>query len=67
MREDGLRDAYLRKGRKGGSTKQNPRHTAAPDLLERDYRRGGAQHQVGRGPDANPHRRGSGALWLAWV
>lgn len=29
MRENDRRGAYLRKGWKGGSTKQNPRHTAA--------------------------------------
>ena len=56
MRENGRRGAYLRKGWKGGSTKQNPRHTAAPDLLDRDYRRDRAQHQVGGRPDADPHR-----------
>jgi putative transposase len=37
MRLHGRRGAYLRKGWKGGSTKQNPRHTAAPDLLGRDF------------------------------
>lgn len=30
MREGERRGAYLRKGWKGGSTKQNPRHTAGP-------------------------------------
>ncbi|QQZ18143.1 hypothetical protein [Rhodococcus sp. 21391] len=33
---DHRRGAYLRKDWKGGSTKQNPRHTAAPDLLDRE-------------------------------
>ena len=37
MREHGRRGAYLRRGWKGGSTRQNPRHTAAPDLLDRDF------------------------------
>ena len=37
MRENDRRGAYLRKGWKGGSTKQNPRHIAAPDLLDRDF------------------------------
>jgi putative transposase len=37
MRENGLQGAFLRKGWKGGSTKQNPRHTAAPDLVDRDF------------------------------
>jgi transposase InsO family protein len=37
MRVNGRKGAYLRRGWKGGSTKQNPRHTAAPDLLGRDF------------------------------
>ena len=37
MREHGRRGAYLRKGWKHGSTRQNPRHTAAADLLARDF------------------------------
>jgi putative transposase len=37
MRENGRQGAYLRKGWKHGSTKQNPKHTAAPDLLGRDF------------------------------
>jgi putative transposase len=35
-REHGLQGALLRKGWKGGSTKQNPRHTAAPGPADRD-------------------------------
>jgi putative transposase len=37
MREHGLQGAFLRKGWKGGSTTQNPRHGAAPDLVDRDF------------------------------
>jgi len=37
MRVNGRQGAYLRKGWKHGSTRQNPRHTAAPDLLGRDF------------------------------
>jgi putative transposase len=37
MRENGRKGAYLRRGWKHGSTRQNPRHTAAPDLLGRDF------------------------------
>lgn len=37
MRVNGLRGAYLRKGWKSGSTRQNRGHTAAPDLLGRDF------------------------------
>ena len=38
MRTHGLQGAHLRRGWKGGSTRQNPHHTAAPDLVERDFR-----------------------------
>ena len=38
MRTHGLQGAYLRRGWKGGSTRQNPAHAAAPDLVERDFR-----------------------------
>ncbi|KAF0957143.1 hypothetical protein MLGJGCBP_08062 [Rhodococcus sp. T7] len=58
MRENDRRGAYLRKGWKGGSTKQNPRHIAAPDLLDRDYRRDRTEPQMGGGSDADPDRRG---------
>ncbi|BBU22229.1 IS3 family transposase [Mycobacterium xenopi] len=37
MRENGRQGAYLRRGWKHGSTRQNPKHTAAPDLLGRDF------------------------------
>jgi putative transposase len=37
MRENGRKGAYLRRGWKHGSTRQNPKHTAAPDLLGRDF------------------------------
>jgi putative transposase len=37
MRANGRRGAFLPKGWKHGSTKQNPKHTAAPDLLDRDF------------------------------
>jgi putative transposase len=37
MREHGLQGAFLRKSWKGGSTKQNPRHAAAPDLVNRQF------------------------------
>ncbi|RYE38383.1 MAG: hypothetical protein EOP24_47115 [Hyphomicrobiales bacterium] len=37
MRENDRRGAYLPKGWRGGSTKQNPRHIAPPDLLVRDF------------------------------
>lgn len=37
MRDHGLQGVFLRKGWKGGSTTQNPRHTAAPDLVNRQF------------------------------
>lgn len=65
MRTHGLQGAHLRRGWKHGSTRQNPAHTAAPDLLDRDFR---AQ---------TPNRlwvsdltrlvTGEGVLWLASV
>ena len=45
-------------GLEGGSTRQNPRHTAAPDLLDRDFTATAPNQQVGRRPDPHPHRRG---------
>jgi putative transposase len=38
MRQHGLQGAHLRRGWKHGSTRQNPNHTAAPDLVDRDFR-----------------------------
>jgi putative transposase len=38
MRTHGLQGAHLRRGWKHGSTRQNPNHTAAPDLVDRDFR-----------------------------
>ena len=40
-----------------GSTRQNPRHRAAPDLLGRDFS-ASAPNQVGRRPHEDPHRPG---------
>jgi putative transposase len=65
MRGHGLQGAYLRRGWRGGSTRQNPAHQAAPDLVERDF------------PTTAPNRlwvadltrilTGEGVLWLASV
>src|SRR4051794_38106410 len=38
MRAHGLQGAHLRRGWRHGSTRQSPHHTAAPDLVERDFR-----------------------------
>ncbi|MFR9807346.1 IS3 family transposase [Pseudonocardia sp. RS010] len=62
MREHGLQGAHLRRGWRHGSTRQDPAHRPAPDLLERDF------------PAAAPNRvwmadlprivTGEGVLWL---
>lgn len=65
MRTHGLQGAHLRRGWKHGSTRQNPAHTAAPDLLDRDFR--------ARAPnrlwvsDLTRLVTGEGVLWLASV
>ena len=65
MRENGRRGAYLRKGWKGGSTKQNPRHTAAPDLLDRDFT--ATAPNTKWVADLTRILTGEGVLWLASV
>ena len=65
MRANGLQGTYLRKGWKGGSTVQNPAHTAAPDLVERDFTAGVPNRlwvaDLTRVPTSE------GVLWLASV
>jgi transposase InsO family protein len=63
MRQNRLRGAYLRKGWKGGSTKQNPEHTAAPDLVNRDFSRPGPNQLWVA--DLTRIMTGGGVLWLA--
>jgi putative transposase len=65
MRVNGRRGAYLRKGWKGGSTKQNPRHTAAPDLLGRDFT--ATAPNTKWVADLTRILTGEGVLWLASV
>jgi len=65
MRVNGRRGAYLRKGWKGGSTKQNPRHTAAPDLLGRDFT--ATAPNTKWVADLTRILTGEGLLWLASV
>src|SRR6187549_2107031 len=65
MRTHGLQGAHLRRGWRHGSTRQNPSHTAAPDLVDRDFH------------TTEPNRlwvadltqlvTGEGVLWLASV
>ena len=65
MREHGLQGAFLRRGWKGGSTRQNPRHTAAPDLVNRRF----DAEEPNRlwVADLTRIMTGEGVLWLASV
>jgi putative transposase len=65
MRTHGLFGAYLRKGWKGGSTKQNPKHSAAPDLVNRDFT-AAAPNRLWVA-DLTRLSTGEGVLWLASV
>jgi putative transposase len=65
MREHGLAGAFLPKGWKGGSTRQNPRHTAAPDLVERDFT-ATAPNRLWVA-DLTRVPTGQGVLWLASI
>ena len=62
MREHGLQGAHLRRGWKGGSTRQNPAHTSAPDLVERDFR-ASAPNRLWVA-DLTRILTGEGVLWL---
>jgi putative transposase len=65
MRTHGLQGAHLRRGWKHGSTRQNPHHTAAPDLVERDFR-AEAPNRLWVA-DLTRLVTGEGVLWLASV
>lgn len=65
MREHGLQGAFLPKGRKSGSTRQNPRHSAAPDLVDRDFT-ATAPNRLWVA-DLTRIMTGEGVLWLASV
>lgn len=65
MREHGLQGAFLRKGWKGGSTKQNPRHTAAPDLVDRRFEADEPNRLWVA--DLTRIMTGEGVLWLASI
>ena len=65
MRVNGRQGVYLRKGWKHGSTRQNPRHTAAPDLLGRDFTATAPESEVVA--DLTRILTGEGILWLASV
>jgi len=65
MAAHGWRGAFLRRGWRGGSTKQNPRHTPAPDLVNRDFTATGPNRLWVA--DATRIPCGEGAFWLAAV
>ena len=65
MRSNNLQGAFLRKGWKGGSTKQNPKYTAAPDLVDRDFT-ASAPNRLWVA-DLTRIPTGEGVLWLASV
>jgi hypothetical protein len=60
-----LRVAQWHKAVQGGSTKQNPRHTAAPDLLARDFT--AVAPNTKWVADLTRILTGEGVLWLASV
>jgi putative transposase len=65
MRTHGLQGAHLRRGWRHGSTRQNPNHTAAPDLVDRDFRVE-APNRLWVA-DLTRLVTGEGVLWLATV
>lgn len=65
MRVNGRQGAFLRKGWKHGSTRQNPKHTAAPDLLGRDFTAAAPNHKWVA--DLTRILTLEGVLWLASV
>jgi putative transposase len=65
MRAHGLQGAHLRRGWRHGSTRQNPNHTAAPDLVDRDFRVD-APNRLWVA-DLTRLVTGEGVLWLASV
>lgn len=65
MREHQLQGAFLRRGWRGGSTKQNPKADPAPDLVNRDFTATGPNRLWVA--DATRIVTGQGVLWLAAV
>ncbi|MFD6714815.1 IS3 family transposase [Micromonospora chalcea] len=65
MREHDLHGAFLRKGWRGGSTKQNPKADPAPDLVNRNFTTD-APNRLWVA-DATRIVTGDGVLWLAAV
>ena len=65
MREHGLQGAFLRRGWRGGSTKQNPKAEPAPDMVNRNFDADGPNRLWVA--DATRIVTGQGVLWLAAV
>ncbi|GEL27080.1 transposase [Pseudonocardia sulfidoxydans NBRC 16205] len=65
MREDGLQGAFLRKRWRTASTRQNPRATPAPDLVNRDFTAAAPDRLWVA--DATRIPCGEGVFWLAAV
>ncbi|EWM64137.1 LOW QUALITY PROTEIN: transposase, partial [Micromonospora sp. M42] len=65
MAAHGWQGAFLRRGWRGGSTKQDPRHTPAPDLVNRQFTADGPNRLWVA--DATRIPCGEGVFWLAAV
>ncbi|SIM54257.1 IS3 family transposase [Micromonospora cremea] len=65
MADQGWQGAFLRRGWRGGSTKQDPRHTPAPDLVNRQFT--AARPNRLWVADATRIPYGKGVFWLAAV
>ncbi|MET8355197.1 IS3 family transposase, partial [Micromonospora sp. NPDC005206] len=65
MAAQGWQGAFLRRGWRGGSTRQDPRHTPAPDLVNRQFTATGPNRLWVA--DATRIPCGQGAFWLAAV
>ncbi|AXO37085.1 IS3 family transposase [Micromonospora sp. B006] len=65
MAQQGWQGAFLRRGWRGGSTKQDPRHTPAPDLVNRQFTAAGPNRLWVA--DATRIPCGEGVFWLAAV
>jgi transposase InsO family protein len=65
MAAQGWQGAFLRRGWRGGSTRQDPRHTPAPDLVNRNFTAAGPNRLWVA--DATRIPCGEGVFWLAAV
>ena len=65
MGRQGWHGAFLRRGWRGGSTRQDPRHTPAPDLVNRNFTATGPNRLWVA--DATRIPCGEGVFWLAAV